>query len=294
MAEGAPTAGAPSRRQVREAARRREARRGAGIAAISSALVLTAIVVGVTSSPGWDDVRALFLSWDDLREAFPDILRGFWLDVKLFLVVEVLVLIVGLAVALSRISRAPALFPVRILAATYTDVFRGLPTILVIYAIGFGVPALIPPREARWLGIEWLDPAVLGGFALTLCYGAYVAEVFRAGIESVHPSQRAAARSLGLSGAQTMRFVVLPQAVRRVIPPLLNDFIALQKDVALVAILGPLEAFRQAQVYAASNFNYTPLLGAAALYLCVTIPLARIVDRMQRRDQLLRAAGGAV
>jgi polar amino acid transport system permease protein len=290
--DGLTIDGAPSRRQVREAARRRQARRGAGIAAISSALLLIVVVVGITSSPGWEDVKALFFSWDDLQAAFPDILRGFWLDIKLFMVVEVLVLILALLVALARLSRSPALFPVRILGAVYTDVFRGLPTILVIYLIGFGVPALVT-RES--VPFDWmLDPAVLGGIALTLCYSAYVAEVYRAGIDSVHPSQRAAARSLGLTGGQTMRFVVLPQAVRRVVPPLLNDFIALQKDVALVAILGPLEAFRQAQVYAASNFNYTPLLGAAMLYLLITIPLARVVDHLQSRDQRLRAAGGAV
>jgi polar amino acid transport system permease protein len=236
-------------------------------------------------------VRALFLSWDDLRAAFPDILRGFWLDIRLFMIVEALVLVLALVVALLRLTRSPALFPLRIASAVYTDVFRGVPTILVIYAIGFGVPALITPGTVP----DWLiDPAVLGGFALTLCYSAYVAEVYRAGIDSVHPSQRAGARSLGLTNVQAMRFVVLPQAVRRVIPPLLNDFIALQKDVALVAILGPLEAFRQAQIYAASNFNYTPLLGAAFLYLLVTIPLARMVDRLQTRDQRLRAAGGAV
>jgi polar amino acid transport system permease protein len=285
--------GAPSRRQVREAARRRQARRGAGIAAISSALLVTALVVGITSSPGWDDVRALFLSWEDFKEAFPDVLRGFWLDIKLFVIVEVCVLVLAMLVALARLTRSPALFPLRILGAIYTDVFRGLPTILVIYAIGFGVPALVTRDSVPF---DWmLDPAVLGGIALTLCYSAYVAEVYRAGIESVHPSQRAAARSLGLTGGQTMRFVVLPQAVRRVIPPLLNDFIALQKDVALVSILGAsVEAFRQAQIYAASNFNYTPLLAAGFLYLCVTIPLARVVDHLQSRDQRLRAAGGAV
>ena len=155
--------------------------------------------------------------------------------------------------------------------------FRGVPTILVVYLVGFGVPAL----ELSGLPT---DPVVLGGIALTLCYTAYVAEVYRAGIDSVHPSQRAAALAVGLTGGQAMRFVVLPQAVRRVLPPLLNDFISLQKDVALVSILGPLEAFRVAQIDASSTFNYTPLLAAAALYLCVTIPLARVVDHLQRRS----------
>jgi polar amino acid transport system permease protein len=204
------------------------------------------------------------------------VLDGFWLDVRIFLVVEVAVLILGLIVALTRSSRAPAFFPFRMLAATYTDVFRGLPVILVIYLIGFGVPAL------ELSGVP-TDPIVLGGIALGLCYAAYVAEVYRAGIESVHPSQTSAALSLGLTPVQSTRHVVLPQAIRRVIPPLLNDFIALTKDVALISILGPLEAFRVAQIEASSNFVYTPLVAAALLYLCVTVPLARILDRWERR-----------
>jgi polar amino acid transport system permease protein len=176
---------------------------------------------------------------------------------------------------------------VRLLAAVYTDVFRGLPTLLVVFLIGFALPAL------GW-GFVPDSVIVLGAIGLGLSYGAYVAEVYRAGIHSVHPSQRAAARALGLSTAQSMRFVVLPQAVRRVVPPLLNDFISLQKDVALISILGPLEAFRQAQVYASLKFNFTPLMAAALLYLCVTIPLARVVDLLQARDDRRRAAGGAV
>jgi polar amino acid transport system permease protein len=215
------------------------------------------------------------------------VLDGFWLDVKIFLIVEVAVLALGLLVALTRSSRAPALFPFRALAASYTDVFRGLPVILVVYLIGFGVPAL----ELSGLPS---DPVVLGGVALALCYAAYVAEVYRAGIESIHPGQTSAALSLGLTPAQSTRFVVLPQAIRRVIPPLMNDFIALQKDVALVSILGPLEAFRVAQISASSTFNYTPLLAAAVLYLVVTVPMARIVDHVTARDRLLRSAGAPV
>jgi polar amino acid transport system permease protein len=203
--------------------------------------------------------------------------------VKLFLVVEVIVLAAGLLVALCRTVRAPALFPLRLLSATYTDLLRGVPVVLVIYLIGFGVPAL------RLRGLP-TDPVVLGAFALILTYSAYVSEVYRAGIDSVHPSQRAAALAIGLTPAQAMRHVVLPQAVRRVVPPLLNDFISLQKDVALVSILGPLEAFRVAQINASSTFNYTPLLAAALLYLCVTIPFARVVDRMQARAR--RRSGG--
>jgi polar amino acid transport system permease protein len=204
------------------------------------------------------------------------VLDGFWLDVRMFCVIEVVVLALGLVVALTRTSRAAALFPLRLLAAVYTDLLRGVPTILLVFLVGFGVPAL----ELSGLPT---DPVILGGAALALSYSAYVAEVYRAGIDSVHASQRSAALALGLTEAQALRHVVLPQAVRRVVPPLLNDFVALQKDVALVSILGPLEAFRVAQIDASSNFNYTPLLAAALLYLCVTVPLARVVDRMQRR-----------
>jgi polar amino acid transport system permease protein len=264
------------RRAARAAARRRRARRGAVIATVSSIVVLTVLVTALTSAPGWPDVRETFFSWEAFRTSFPDVLDGFWLDVKLFVLVEIAVLALGLVVALVRTTGTAALFPLRALAATYTDVFRGIPTILLVYLVGFGVPALA-------LNGLPSDPVVLGGIALALSYTAYVAEVYRAGIDSVHPSQRAAALAVGLTERQAMRFVVLPQAVRRVVPPLLNDFISLQKDVALVAILGPLEAFRVAQIQASSDFNYTPLLAAALLYLCVTIPMARVVDRVQRR-----------
>ena len=223
-------------------------------------------------------MRETFFSWDSLRASFPDVARGFWLDVRLFVIVEAVVLVLGLAIALARTSRAAALAPLRLLGAVFVDVLRGVPTILVVYLVGFGVPAL----ELSGLPD---DPVLLGGAALALSYSAYVAEVYRAGIDTVHPSQRAAALAVGLTGPQALRHVVLPQAVRRVVPPLLNDFISLQKDVALVSILGPLEAFRVAQIEASSNFEYTPLVAAALLYLCVTIPLARVVDRMQRRRQ---------
>jgi len=245
--------------------------------------VLATLVAVVVTSPGWTSVRETFFSWEAFRAAFPDVLEGFWLDVKLFVVVEVVVLVLGLVVALCRTARAAALFPVRMLAALYTDVLRGIPTILLVYLVGFGIPAL----ELSGLPT---DPVVLGAAALALSYTAYVAEVYRAGLDSVHPSQRAAALAVGLTGRQALRHVVLPQAVRRVVPPLLNDFIALQKDVALVSILGPLEAFRVAQIEASSTFNYTPLLAAAALYLCVTVPMARAVDHLQARSRRAQTA----
>jgi polar amino acid transport system permease protein len=265
-----------SRQAVRAAARRRRGRRGALISAVSTVVVVGGLIALIVTSPGWESVKQLFFSWEDFKRAFPEVLKGFWLDVKMFVIVEIVVLALGLLVALVRTSVAAALFPLRLLAVVFTDVLRGVPTILLVFLVGFGVPAL------ELSGVP-TDPVVLGCAALALSYSAYVAEVYRAGIRSVHPSQRAAALAIGLTGGQALRFVVLPQAVRRVVPPLLNDFVALQKDVALVSILGPLEAFRVAQIDASSNFNYTPLLAAALLYLCVTVPLARVVDRMQRR-----------
>jgi polar amino acid transport system permease protein len=264
------------RRAAREAARRRRARRDTTIATVSTIVVVGLLVTAIVTSKGWHNVRETFFSPRSFADSFPQVLEGFWLDVRIFVIVEVVVLVLGLAIALARTSRTPALAPVRLIGTVFVDVLRGVPTILVVYLVGFGVPAL----ELSGLPS---DPVLLGGAALALSYAAYVAEVYRAGIDSVHPSQRAAALALGLNGRQALRHVVLPQAVRRVVPPLLNDFISLQKDVALVSILGPLEAFRVAQIEASSNFEYTPLVAAALLYLCVTVPLARAVDAMQRR-----------
>lgn len=262
-----------SRRLEREAAKRRRHRRGQAIAAVSSLVVLGGLAALVFTSPGWPTVRETFFSWSIFKDSFPDVLRAFWLDVKVFLVVELAVLAVGLLVALVRIARSPTTFPLRLLATVFVDLFRGIPTILLVFMVGFGVPALElsdnPPQ-----------PVVLGAIALTLSYSAYVAEVYRAGIRSVHRGQRDAALAVGLTEAQAMRHVILPQAVRRVAPPLLNDFVALQKDVALISILGPLEAFREAQIINAETFNFTPLVAAALLYLAVTVPMARLVDRM--------------
>jgi polar amino acid transport system permease protein len=262
------------RRAERAAARRQRDRRGFAIAATSTVVVLGGITLTVLTSPGWPEVRDTFFNWEVFRDSFPDILDAFWLDIRMFVAVEIVVLILGLAVALMRTSRPPALFPLRLLAIAYSDVFRGIPTILLVYLVGFGIPAL----DLEGLPTE---PVILGGIALALSYGAYVAEVYRAGIVSVHRGQRDAARAIGLTENQALRHVVLPQAVRRVAPPLLNDFIALQKDVALVAIIGVTgEAFRTAQIETSLTFNYTPLIGAALLYLCITIPLARVVDRL--------------
>jgi polar amino acid transport system permease protein len=267
------TAVISDRRLERQAAKRRQARRGQAVAAVSTLVVLGGLAALVLTSPGWPTVRETFFSWSVFKESFPEVLDAFWLDVKLFVIVELAVLVIGLGIAVLRTSRAPALFPLRLLAVVWVDLFRGVPVILLVYLIGFGVPAL-------YLSGLPTDPVVLGGIALGLCYSAYNAEVYRAGIRSVHRGQRDAALAVGLSEGQAMRHVILPQAVRRVAPPLLNDFISLQKDVALISILGPQEAFRVAQIIQGENFNYTPLIAAALLYLAVTVPLARLVERM--------------
>ena len=261
------------RRLEREAAKRRRARRGQAIAAASSVVVIGGLATLVLTSPGWPAVRETFFSWSAFKDAFPEVLEGFWLDVKIFMVVEVAVLIVGLVIALVRTSQNPALFPLRLLGTVFVDVFRGIPTVLLVYLIGFGVPALELTGAPT-------DVVVLGGIALCLSYSAYVAEVYRAGIRSVHRGQRDAALAIGLTEGQALRHVILPQAVRRVAAPLLNDFVALQKDVALISILGPAEAFRAAEIIQYKTFNFTPLIAAACLYLLVTVPLARVVDRM--------------
>ncbi|MEU9023164.1 amino acid ABC transporter permease [Actinomadura sp. NPDC048394] len=283
---GGEAAWVKSERQLdRERRRRRAGVRSGSVAAASTVLCAAVVVAVVVTSPGWPRVHETFFNWGEFTNAFPDVLRGFWLNVRIFLIAEPVILVLGLLVALARGLRNPLFFPLRALAVAYTDVFRGIPTILLVYLVGFGLPAL------RLQGIPD-SPAVLGGFALVLSYGAYVAEVFRAGIDSIHPSQRAAARSLGLSKAQSLRFVVLPQAVRRVVPPLLNDFASLQKDTALVAVLGPLEALRQAQIHSATNFNYTPYLATAVLFVALTVPMARFTDHLAARAERRRAPGG--
>jgi len=261
------------RRLERAAAKRRRTRRNTLIAALSSLVVIGGLAALVLTSPGWPTVRETFFSWTEFKNAFPEVLDGFWLDIKVFMIVEAAVLVIALAIALIRNNRSPGLFPVRLLATIWVDVFRGVPTVLLVYLIGFGIPAL----ELEGLPT---DPVVLGGIALTLSYSGYVSEVYRAGINSVHKGQTDAALSVGLTKAQAMRHVILPQAIRRVGPPLLNDFVALQKDVALISIIGPQEAFRVAQIYQGENFNYTPIIAAALLYLLITVPLARLVDRM--------------
>ncbi|MBX7188000.1 MAG: amino acid ABC transporter permease [Solirubrobacterales bacterium] len=271
--------GTGDRRAARDKARKARARRGQAIAVLSSVLVLGGLAAVILTSSGWPDVREMFFSAESFRDSFPDILKAFWIDIKLFMVVEAIVLVLGLLIAVVRTSKASALFPIRMLAAVYCDFFRGIPVILLVYLVGFGIPAL------GLAGVP-TDPLILAGIALSLAYSSYVAEVYRAGIASIHPSQNDAGLATGLTRIQTLRFVIVPQAVRRVRPPLLNDFISLQKDVALVSVLGIAEAFRTAQIITLSTFNYTPLLAAALLYLAVTFPMARILDHITAREQI--------
>jgi len=241
-------------------------------------------VVLVVRAPGWPDVKQSFLNRDVFDDSFPDIARAFFVNVKIFLIAEVFILVFALFLAILRGLPGPVFFPLRLFATVYADLFRGIPTILVIYILGFGVTALQLP------GVP-VSPLFWGTVALVLVYSAYVSEVYRAGIESVHPSQSAAARSLGLTHGQALRFVVIPQAVRRVIPPLLNDFIGLQKDTALVALLGVVEAFRQSQIDVAATFNYTPYIATSILFIAITVPLARFTDWLIARDKRRQQAG---
>jgi polar amino acid transport system permease protein len=271
------------RRAERERAKRARSRRGQAVAFGSSLLILGGLAFLILTSSGWPEVRSQFFSVEVFRESFPGILSAFWLDVKMFLAIEAVVLVLGLLIAVVRSSVNPALFPIRILAALYCDIFRGIPVILLIYLFGFGIPTL------ELEGVPG-DPLILGCTALALAYSAYVAEVYRAGIASVNQTQTDSALAVGMTRIQALRYVVLPQAIRRVRPPLLNDFISLQKDVALVAIVGVIEAFRQAQIDTARDFNFTPLIAAALLYLLVTIPMARLLDYISARDDAVRGA----
>jgi polar amino acid transport system permease protein len=268
-----------STRARRQQFERRQRRRSIVIAAASTVVIVGLIVWLLPKTSGWQKVRASFFDGTVFRESFRPILRAFWLDIRIFLVCAPCIVVVALVAAMARNIRTPALFPFRLAATVYTDVVRGVPVILWITMLGFGIPGLLQTRE--WYG----RPIIWGSVALILTYSAYVAEVFRAGIESVHESQRAAARSLGLSAGLTMRSVVLPQAVRRVIPPLMNDFVSLQKDVALISVLGPVEALRRATIIKDRIFNFTPYVVAAVLFLCVSIPLTRLTDYLLARER---------
>ena len=266
------------RRAAYERARKR---RSTVVATVSSLAVVTAIVVLVPKMPRWDRVHESFFNGERFADSLPRLLDAFVLDIKIFAWSMPAIVALALLVAVTRNSRSAALFPLRILTIAYTDIMRGVPIILWIYLIGFGVPGLGIDRP-------WNSPLIWGSVALVLTYAAYIAEVFRAGIESIHESQRAAARSLGLSSWQTMRHVVLPQAIRRVVPPLMNDMVSLQKDVALVSLIGPIEILRQAGIDKSKFANFTPYIAAAAVFLLITIPLTRTTDWLIERERRRR------
>ena len=264
-------------------------RSGPVISTVSTLVVLGALVAIFLLAPGARAVEHAFFSpqhmWQafigDPRQGYYSVGAAIWLNIKMFIVAEILILLLALLIALVRQSAHPALFPIRILATGYVDLFRGVPLILVIFAIGLGVPALgLPVASSQ-------SNAVYGVTALVLSYSAYVSEVYRAGLNSVHQSQVAAARSLGLP----LRYVILPQAVRNIVPPLLNDFISLQKDTALVGVLGTIEANKAAEIYSEQVFNFSSFTVAAILFLILTIPLARFTDHLIERDRRRRLAG---
>jgi polar amino acid transport system permease protein len=254
------------------------------VAAVSTLVLGLLLGFAVTHAPGWPRVQSSFLDASVARRALPDVLRGLWLNVRLLVFCAIGALAVGMGVATLRTLRPAVFFPLRALATSYTYIFRGAPLIIVLYLLTFGVPGL---------RLQATPPVlVLGGIALVITYGAYLAEVFRAGIESVHPSQRAAARSLGLTYRQTMRHVVLPQAIRRVAPPILNDLVALQKDVGLISLAGPIDAIRAAQIQTAESYNFTPYVLAGALFVLLAVPLIAVTDWVTLRAARRQFAGG--
>ena len=278
----------PSPRElIRQERRKKIAQRKYLIAGFSTFVVLAGLIALVITSPGWEIVKKTFFDIEYGREVFPTVIKGIFLNIKLTIIGSFCIGAIALLLAILRTTRSAALTPFRLLATAYVDVFRGIPLLLVIFLIGFGVPAL---------GLKGLtsNVTILGTAAVVITYSAYVAEVIRSGILSIHPSQRAAARSLGLTHSQSMRFIVLPQALRRVVPPLLNDFVALLKDTGLVSILGVIDAIRAAQINASRTFNYTPYVVAALLFLCITIPLTRYTDRALRNTYARQNSEGAI
>jgi len=245
---------------------------------VSTGVVFGLVAWWVASSEYWPAVQEQFFSGEAIRESFPSVLRGFWLNIWVWIVAEIAILVLSLALAVIRSLTGPIAAPFRIAAIAYIDLLRGVPALLLILLFGFGVPALQLPGLPRG-AIFWGSVAMIAG------YSAYTAEVYRSGMEAVHDSQRAAARALGLSQWQTLRYAILPQAIRNVLPALLNGAVSLQKDVALLSVIGVREAVREAQIYTARTFNYSSLIGAAILFLIASIPLARFTDWYSRRDQ---------
>ncbi|MDU0345424.1 amino acid ABC transporter permease [Microbacterium sp. KSW2-29] len=270
----------------RRATRRRQSTKSVLIALVSSVVFVVVVGWAILSSPGWEDVRRAFFDPEIALASFPSILAGLWVNIQVLFVAAIAVAILGTTLAVLRSLRGPVFFPLRALATIYTDLFRGIPLLIVLYLVGFGLPAL---------GVFGRVPVVLWGtIAIVLTYSAYIAEVLRAGMEAVHPSQRVAARSLGLNHAQTLRIVVIPQGVRKVVPALMNDFVSLQKDVGLISVLGAVDAVRAAQIASAQAYNFTPYIVAALLFVAMALPMIRLTDyvsaRLAKREQM----GGTV
>jgi polar amino acid transport system permease protein len=277
----------PSALQLqREEAKRRASRRSTAIALLSTLLVGAVLTIIVANAQGAEAVRESFFNWYYAKKAFPRILDGILLNLRVLLIAEFFVLVFGLSIAIARTTTSPVLYPLRLIATVYTDVFRGMPLLLVLFLVGLGIPGLRLPYVPN-------SAVFLGTVALILTYSAYVAEVIRAGIEGVNPTQRQAARALGLSHPQTLQHVVLPQAFRNVTPPLLNDLVSLQKDSGLISVLGAVDAIRAAGIETAQSFNFTPYVVAGALFVLLTIPLTRYTDWLIRRQDRAQKAQGA-
>lgn len=287
MADGASQVWVPSELELgRQQYRRKASGRSVVVALVSTIVVAVVAYVVVINTPGWASVKESFFNLEVAKDSFPAILEGLWLNIRVLFFASICVAIAGTMLAALRSLQGPVFFPLRTLATIYTDLFRGVPVLIVLFLVGFGIPALdIFPR---------LPAAVWGTIAISLCYSAYIAEVLRAGMEAVHPSQRIAARSLGLSHARTLRVVVIPQGLRKVVPALMNDFVSMQKDVGLISVLGAVDAIRAAQIEVASTYNFTPYVVAALLFIALAFPVIRATDhisaRMARREQ----SGGTV
>jgi polar amino acid transport system permease protein len=285
---GTPVAApAPSQVELERRLYRRQRGRRSIVVSVASTVVVVAIVYfGVVNTPGWAAVQQSFFDPQTAIDSFPDILAGLWLNVRILFFSAIGVAVFGTLLAVVRGLRSPVFFPLRMLATGYTDLFRGLPLIIVLYLVGYGIPGLgVFPR---------LPAEVWGTIAIVLTYSSYIAEVLRAGMEAVHPSQRLAARSLGLSHVATLRLVVLPQAIRKVTPALMNDFVSMQKDVGLVSILGAVDAVRSAQIAQAESYNFTPYFVAGLLFVVISLPLIRVTDAIARRQQRREQIGGTV
>jgi polar amino acid transport system permease protein len=276
----------PSALQLqREAAKRRASRRSTLIALSSTLAFGLVLAIVITGAQGYEMVKNSFFNWQYAKQAMPSVFHGLLLNLRVLIIAEFFVLLLGLLIAIARTSTSPVLYPVRLVATIYTDLFRGLPLLLVLLLVGLGIPGL---------RISWIpnSAVVLGTVALVLTYSAYVAEVIRAGIEGVNPTQRQAARALGLTQSQTLEHVVLPQAFRNVTPPLLNDLVSLQKDSGLISVLGAVDAIRAAGIQTAQSFNFTPYLVAGALFVLLTIPLTRFTDWLTRKQDARQRAQG--